>query len=665
MDGDPLQYFRIEGRELLDGLVRGILDLEKGLGDPDLVARLLRHAHTLKGAARVVRQAGIAEASHTLEGILAGVRDRPDAITSDQVRRMLQMTDAVGTALALLDQPAPATATGEATQAGEASEEPMEAIRVRMQDLDALLSAASDLRVQASGLRRQADDLHRAARTADALPHGDGSGLGNSLKGIHRGVTSLLERVQRQVDDLNEQAQALRLVPADSVFPTLQRTALDAAEATGRRILFEATGGDTRLDAHGLRLLGNALIHLVRNAVAHGIEPPARRAALGKPAEGRVQIRVERRQDRAIFTCSDDGCGVDLDRVRQAAVRRGLVAPVEAANLSPDAMLSLLLRGGVTTARTVSQISGRGVGLDVVRESMAALRGSVVARSETGQGTRIELSVPVLVESQLVLHLEAGDRLVSIPLESVRQTLRLAAGEVAESPEGPTVSCDGRAVRFAPLHRLLDAPLRPPTAAWSVLIVRSGEDLAALGVDHVRGLDRVVIRSLPANLGTVSWLRGAFLDGDGNPQLVLDPDDLVRTLRSAPSGGREPVPPSRAPLLVIDDSLTTRMLEQGILEAAGYDVDTASSGEEALEKARRRRYGAFIVDVEMPGMDGFQFLEAAAGRPESSGVPAIVVTSRDSVEDRARGARAGARAYIAKGAFDEVLLLRTILDLVG
>jgi two-component system chemotaxis sensor kinase CheA len=296
---------------------------------------------------------------------------------------------------------------------------------------------------------------------------------------------------------------------------------------------------------------------------------------------------------------------------------------------------------------------------------MAALHGTIAASTEPRRGTRIELSEPVTVESQEVLHVQAGGAAVSIPREAVRQISRVAAADIASSPEGGSVLHGGKLVRFAALSRLLEPDARQLPASLSTLVLESAAGTAAVGVDHILGMAHVVIQSMPELLRATPLVSGAFLDDEGNPHLVLSTDDVIRVVRSGAGSVAQAAPARRPPLLVIDDSLTTRMLEQGILETAGYEVETAASGEEALEKARQRRYAIFIVDVEMPGMGGFAFIETARADPDLRSVPSIVLTSRDSEEDRMRGERLGARAYMVKSAFDEGQLLNTIRELVG
>ena len=668
MSTDPYKYFRTEARELLEALTRGVLDLEKGRGDAELLSGLLRYAHTLKGAARVVKQARIAELSHSMEGVLADLREHPAAPPAGRVRELLsaidgmsaQLTQLAETVSAQTFQPQ-ARVSDSRARAAEPADEQFESVRIEVKEMDALLRTASELGVQLTGLSRQAGSLEPAARLAGQA--GAGAQLQGSLGEIHRAMSAALERSHRYLQALQECASAMRLVQANSLFPLLERTARDAAEALGKTVAFEGSRGDIRLDAHGLGLLRNALVHIVRNAVAHGIELPHERAAAGKAAAGTVRIEVLRRGENVVFVCSDDGNGIDVERVRQVMLERRMMTSEQAAQLTCSSAATLLLGGGITTTRGASQIAGRGIGLDVVREAAAALNGSIVASSEPAKGTRIELSVPVMVWSQEVLHLQAGSAVVSVALRGVRRTLRLTRADIAQAPEGQSIRFDGQAVRFLPLERLLQGP-GPLPAALSALILESESRIAALGVDRLLGIERVTVRALPEILGTMPLISGAFLDGDGHPQLVMSVAGLIETIQSA-GAAVDSMSLHRPPLLVIDDSLTTRMLEEGILVGAGYEVDTAASGEEGLEKARRRRYGAFIVDVEMPGMDGFTFIQTARTEPELSAVPAIMVTSRDAADDRARGERVGAKAYIVKSAFDEQLLLKTVRELVG
>jgi two-component system chemotaxis sensor kinase CheA len=657
---DPYKYFRIEARELLDGLTQGVLDLEGGASPRDAVAQLLRHAHTLKGAARVVKQARIAEAAHAMEDLLAGAAQDGQPVAREATTRVLGLVDEIAAALSGLEAPppapaeaavpAPAPAPASAIAAPVArppAPEPTrlaiaETVRVEIRDMDALLASFSEAGVRVSALRQ-----HAAGFSPDQL-----------LAGV--------ERAERELTQLRDLAGRLRLVAASTLFAPLARATRDAADAVGRQVEFEASGGEARLEAHVLAALRDALLHVVRNAVAHGIEPPAEREAAGKPAAGRIRLVVERRADQVAFVCEDDGRGIDLAAVARAAVKRGVLPAAEAESLDGERAARLIFEAGLSSTAAVDEVSGRGVGLDVVREVVARLKGSVQVRSRPGAGFALEIAVPISLSSVVALAADAGALQVWTPLEAVVQTLRLEAAAVMRGAEGDTVAVGGRVLPFLRLPPALD-PASGPRAggSWSVMVVRSGADQAAVGVDHLRGVSQVVVRSLPRMVFACPLVAGAAFDPEGNPQLVLSAAGLVQAARAARDDSREAPAAPRPPILVIDDSLTTRMLEQSILESAGYEVELAVSAEEGLQKARERRYGLFLVDVEMPGMNGFEFVAKTRAEPGLKDVPAILVTSLGSAEHRRRGIEAGAHAHIVKGEFDEARLRTLIRDLIG
>jgi two-component system chemotaxis sensor kinase CheA len=327
-------------------------------------------------------------------------------------------------------------------------------------------------------------------------------------------------------------------------------------------------------------------------------------------------------------------------------------------------LLERLLQGGISTSRAVTAVAGRGVGLDVVRASVERVGGAARLTSESGRGFRAELRVPLSAMSLLGLALECEGRVVTLPLGSVVESARIGRDAISRSASGEHVWHGGRVIPFAPLSRAMRAGAVPARDSWSAVFVRGAGGMAAVGVDRLLGTRTVALRLLPDVARASAVVAGASLDALGNPELVLDPDGLVAEVQRLSS-----VTPSAAavplPILVVDDSLTTRMLEQSILESAGYEVDLASSGEEGLQKARTRRYALFLVDVEMPGIDGFTFVAEAAKDPLLARVPAVLVSSRSEPEDVTRGVAAGARAHVDKGRFDQRELLMLIQRLVG
>jgi two-component system chemotaxis sensor kinase CheA len=418
------------------------------------------------------------------------------------------------------------------------------------------------------------------------------------------------------------------------------------------------TGGDVRLDGDVLHAVQQALLHVVRNAVVHGIEPAEQRAAAGKPRAGTIRLKVARLGREIVWSCEDDGRGLDT-RAARRALREAGVADVT----DDDALLARLMAGGISTSQSVTAVAGRGVGLDVVRATAERVGGSARLASQPGRGFRVELHVPITAMSLLGLALECGGRTFTLPLDSVVESARIEQSAISRSASGEHVSHGGRVIPFAPLARALRAATSPKRDTWSAVFVRSAAGTAAVGVDRLLGARTVALRLLPEVARASSVVAGASLDPLGNPELVLDPDGLVAEVQRLAN-----VEPQRAtsalPILIVDDSLTTRMLEQSILESAGYQVELASSGEEGLEKARARRYALFLVDVEMPGIDGFTFVERTRKEPALARVPAVLVSSRAAPEDVARGVAAGARAHVDKGRFDQRELLGLIQRLV-
>jgi two-component system, chemotaxis family, sensor kinase CheA len=681
MSQDPYKYFRVEARELVAELGKEVLALEKE-PSPARIAHLLRLAHTLKGAARVVKQREIADHAHALEDALTPYRESGGPVPRTGVDVVLGLIDQIGVRVSALDGPPAPVESAARPQ----PEESFRTLRTDVAEVEDLLDGMAEVHTLLAHLTRTLGGFARlrelADRTAEELGAASTRAAGTgepsrSLAGgsvtddllaacrsLERATAVDVDQMDRQLREVRQSAERMRLVAASALFTPLERAARDVAQAQGKRVAFEASGGDLRLDAHVLGPVQAALVQIVRNAVAHGIETEAERRAAGKPPEGRVRLEVARRGRRVAFICRDDGRGVDFEAVRRMAQLKGLV-PADAGPLGPDALLQKLLAGGISTSGTVSEMAGRGIGLDVVRETKERLGGEIAVRTEPGRGTTIELEVPLSLASLEALQVEAGGMVVAIPLDAVRSSVHLSAQDIVRSAGGDTIVHRGRVVPFLPLARVLGAAASTRRAAtWSGVLVEAAGNLAAVGVDRLHGTSTIVLRPLPDLCPADAVVAGAMIDGDGNPRLVLDPDGLVAAAQRA-----EPIAAvavvAHAPILVIDDSLTTRMLEQSILESAGYDVEVAVSAEEGLDRARRERFALFLVDVEMPGMDGFSFIERTQADPTLRDVPAILVTSRNAPDDLRRGEEVGARGYIIKSEFNQGELLERIRSLVG
>jgi two-component system chemotaxis sensor kinase CheA len=682
-------------------MAQGMLELER-TSTPELVQKLFRYAHTLKGAARVVKQKEIAELAHAIEDVLTVFRDGTAQPTPDRVNAVLELLDSISGQMTKLGQSAqepsapsppplprssvpapeqplprpPVRASAVAAASSAPVDDSFRTLRADVEEMDALIDGVAEAHVQMEGLRRRHSRLERLRLlqeqlTAELRAVSSGralaiaSELGSGLSTFEGAFGAGIEQVDRELRQVREAAERLRLLPVGLVWWVLERAARDTAATAGKKVELETHGGQVRLDAHVLSAVQPALVQLVRNGIAHGIEREGDRISAGKPGAGKVTLEVIRRGNRVSFVCADDGKGVDLEAVRREAVKKGLLAADVRAESA--ALMDLLMHGGISTALEVTSHSGRGVGLDLVRETALKLGGDVRVDSQPGRGTRFELEVPVSLASMEAVLVECDQQLAAIPLESVRSSVRVRADEIAHTADGESLVLEGKVIPFAPLAHSLSNGVRPPAQlrkAWSAVVVESGGLLAALGVDRLRGTENVVLRSLPRPCPAGAVVAGATLDAEGNPRLVLDPQALVADARRA-SASLRGAAAGPLPLLVVDDSLTTRMLEQSILESAGYSVELASSAEEALVKLGERQYALALVDVEMPGMNGFELLERLRSEPRLAEMPTILVTSLSSPEHKQRGQEAGARDYIVKGEFDQKRLLQRIRELVG
>lgn len=678
MAEDRLRYFRQEAREILEGLTRGLLEIEKGAPREPVLGEVLRLAHTLKGAAGVVRLPAVAAHAHEMEDLLQEYRGSSSAIPASRIDEALRVLDAMKNILAGL---VPVSADAPRSGRESMDDRTFETIRVEVRDMQTLCDGIAEATVQTDALQHVTNGLmsrdgpvvrcldqldlewKRCAAPARKEPlQRVAEALRESLSRVQRTLQNGIHRVQQELAEIRGRASDLRLLPAGVLFSELERAVRDAAQLVGKKVAFEGRGERERLDANVLASIRGALLHVVRNAVVHGIEAEGGRIEAGKPMEGRVTLQVKRRGHRVSFQCHDDGRGIDLEAVRRACVEQRLLSEAEARRLEVDQALRVIFEAGVTTIGTAHRVAGRGVGLDVVRNVAARLKGQAQARSEPGRGMVVEIIVPVSLTSLRTLGVEQGRTRASVPFAAVRRVLRVYESDIASSGDGSSVLFEGRAIPFGTLSALTgDSPPGVRRSRFrTAVVVEADSGTVALGVDRLLGARDEVMKPTPALAGDLGVIAGASFDSEGNPSLVLDPVGLVEAVRRRGARPGDTAIRQPDPVLVIDDSLTTRMLEQSLLEANGYEVDLAVSGEEGLALARKRGYAVCLCDVEMPGMNGFEFLETVRSDPELRELPVILVTTLSSDKDRRRGLASGAAAYMVKSEFDEGVLLRAI-----
>ena len=467
------------------------------------------------------------------------------------------------------------------------------------------------------------------------------------------------------LNDLQEQTMRVRMVPVATITDHLHRAVRDLARSLRKDVAWEVRGGDTELDRGILQQLADSLLHLVRNAVDHGIESVQDRLAAGKPAQATVRLHAMQLGSEVIIAVTDDGRGIDLDRVRSSAAGQG----VDLSTLSEEDVLEMIFRPGLSTARFVSDISGRGVGLDVVRDSVAAVRGRIAVRNDPGSGTEFRIIVPVTLAVLPCLLVLAGGQRFALPLHSV-DSVHGAATEVGAHAEGkPAIWVDGHPVAVSELAHTLG--LAANESGGPIVVVAGASRRQAFRVDCFVGRRDVVVKGLNRMLPQLSVLSGASVEPDGEILLILDPPGLIerarrtRLLAPTPLTVADDGSMAMASVLVVDDALTVRELQRTILERAGYRVRVASDGVEAMALLAQEISDLVLTDVEMPRMDGFGLTEAIRATAGTANTPILILTSRSSDIDRQRGLEAGADGYIVKSAFDERALLTAVERLLG
>lgn len=500
-----------------------------------------------------------------------------------------------------------------------------------------------------------------------------------SLVGRLRGAlyedTTRLDMIS---DELEEGIRTLRLLPLSTIFNLFPRLVRDLARQESKAVQLVIEGGDTRADKRILEEMKDPLLHMMRNAIDHGIEPPEERVRQGKPEVATIILRGYQTPTSIVLEVSDDGRGLNVDAIKQTALRRGICRSEDLEGMTPGQIQNLILSPGFSTRTMVTEISGRGVGLDVLRTNVERLKGSIEVLSKPGQGCTIRVQLGTTLATAHVLIVLVSNNTYALPVEFVHTAYLINPDDIFTIEGRNTIVYNGQPVSVVRLSDLLELPhcdasgLPRQSQSLACIILRSGPDRLGIFVDALIDEQDVVLKPQSQLLKRVRNISGATILGTGEVCMVLNPQDLIQSVRrqgvrpdlTAMMATPLPTPQKAASILLVEDSIATRTQEKRILEAAGYDVVTAVDGIDGFNKLQSRPFDAIVSDVQMPNLDGLSLTQRIRQHREYNEIPVVLVTTLASDEDRQRGAEAGANAYIIKGSFNQEVLLETLQRLI-
>ncbi len=709
--------FRIEAAEHLHAMAEGLEKLgaeTEARNRVPLIETIYRAAHSLKGAARAADFTDIESLCQTLETTFASWRRGTSVPTPQTVETAHATLDRMNVALTVSPAAAPsparpsphagAVAEIEVRVAPAARAPPVplaaaatdaDTVRVSVRALDERLLEAEELLAAKIAAAQRSSDLDelaplfetwrkewlRVQPEARSLRRANGASLADffewnqewlraleaRIAGLRRAAGQDQLSVGKLVDDLLANSKRMLMLPIATLSSLLRKVVRDLGRELGKDTELVIRGEEICVDKRILEEMKDPLVHLLRNCLDHGIEPTAARSAAGKPARATIVIAVSQVNGNQVeLAVSDDGAGIDVERVRSQAVARGLVSEATARAMDVATVQALIFESDLSTSPMITQLSGRGLGLAIVREKTEKLGGKVTVESQRGAGTTVRMMLPLTLTTFRGVLVECARRTFVLPTAQVERVTRFRAADILTVEGRETLAHNGRALALTHLADVLELPESPAAndaGARPALILGSGNERIAFAVDAVLDEREVLVKRLRKPLLKVRNIAGATVLGSGQVAPILNVTELIKTARRSPVR-RASAPPAPAiaarRVLVAEDSITSRMLLKGILESAGYLVKTAVDGLEAFTLLRSEAFDLLVSDVEMPRLNGFDLTARLRADRQLAELPVVLVTALASREDRERGVEVGANAYLVKSDLDQSDLLEAL-----
>jgi len=687
----------------LQTVKEGAFSLSSGENVDAQIGEMFRAAHTLKGGARMLKLQSIADVTHQLEEILSELRDKklePDQnlgtlilqATDDISRQLDQLTASEGTNNL---PPADAQLCERLARAsrGEMGDEPVQAkvvpaekpvvaldmaesglkqagsVRVKLEKLDDLINILGEVVASHDRLEQQVQSL---SNIGPRLAHMDADQLRQEILQFSRQLKEDFQVQHLQMYELYDVATTIRMLPVSMLFEPVSQQVRELAASLNKQVDCRILGGEVEIDRQLIDRLSEPLTHLLRNAVDHGLCEAPERLAAGKSARGTITLTTQQDGRGILLRVEDDGRGLDYPAIRAKAVARGLVSADVVDQLSELECNELIFHPGFSTSKIVTELSGRGVGLDIVRKTIVTdLQGTLQVHSRPGQGTTFIIRLPISLAMMRILQFEQQNHLFGLAAQYVVEVVKCSREEIRDIADRPAIILHNEfipVISAAEILRINDrhGSQTPTPVATSLLliIIQNQFGKMAMLVDNLLDERNMMIKPLPKHMQHQALVSGMVLTAENQLVSVLQ----VPVLMEMAQKQGQPRAAARKPevrqnswhVLIVDDSLNTREIEKNVLEAHGYQVTLAEDGFSGLQKARLTQFDAVLTDVEMPVMDGFSLTKALRAEENYQHIPIIIVTSRAKEEDRRRGIQVGADAYIAKGDFEQDSLIETL-----
>ncbi len=709
-----------EAHEHLSKISDGLSSLEQGADDAELINALFRSAHTIKGSSRMVKLITISEVAHLIEDLLSAIRsgtlqfnaDVSQALYSgiDEISRLVDIVaenpadpklPAVDEKLCQLlaaplssdccESPLPKAVENEiddklvikTTQGDSVPEQKLkvsDTVRVQLPKLDQLIKLMGEVVSSRARMDQRVNELHgleRMLENSDAL-----NPLLPKIKKFNRSLKNDVLAQSLLMDELHDSALLMRMLPLSMVFDSVSRLMRELARSMGKKIECVISGSEIELDRQIIDQLSDPILHLLRNALDHGIESSEQRQKTGKPAVGRISLSAYQDGSWVVIEISDDGAGIDIDKVKSKAVRKGIISEELAKGLTQDELVDLIFTPGFSTSPIITEMSGRGVGMDVVKRSIVIeLKGLVSVTTILGQGSTFTIRLPLSLAVMRVLLFEVDSLPFCLTAQHIATLVRIPRDSIMVIAGGrQAVILDNE---FVPVVSLVDIIKVPklkkatklkivPHPMLQLVVIQIRLEKMAFIVDALLDEQDLVIKPLPKHLHKIEMVSGMVVTGKNELVSVLHAPALftaARKLQQASSKKEQnnegAFGTDTVKILVVDDSPSTREIEKELLESYGYQVTVAEDGQDGLNKAKAELFDAVLTDVEMPIMDGFSLTAKLREEESYQAVPIIIITSREQEEDKRRGVQVGADAYIVKNDFEQSSLIDTLKTLLG